>query len=137
MLFEFLHNINNITQSDHFLLTVAVKNYIQPKLYTCALCPADENLRARKGCRGELPQKIDGFVTEKCPGNYLFKIDYVLEYYRRWKNCATFDEQPAKLIDICYFIDNKLEAEKERLQKEADRRQRLRGKYGHRAKRRC
>ena len=134
-LYEYLHNLNHLTRSEHFFLTVAVENYIQPRRYTCSLCMDEPSYRARKGCHGELAQRVGKFKTQKCPGNYLLNIDYLLEWYTRWKRCADFRDEPAKLIDIFYFIDNRVEAEKERLRKEAERRQKTRGlARGHNAK---
>lgn len=126
LLFEFLHNLNNITPVEHFKLTVAVENYIKP-IYSCAKCPKDDLLRQRKGCRGEVPQRVGEFKVDRCPGNHLQSIDFLLDYYMRWKRGADFSDQPAKLIDIMYFIDNRVEKHKEFLQKEAEKKQKMRG----------
>ena len=134
-LYEHLYCLNNITTTEHFYLSVAVENYLQPKRYTCSLCRDEPNYRARKGCEGGIQQKVGGFKTPKCPGNYLLGIDYLLEWYQRWKRCADFGDESAKLIDIFYYIDNRVEAEKRRLQKEAESRQRVRGlARGHKAR---
>ena len=127
MLYEFLHNLNHITNVEYFYLTVAVSNYINPKLYTCRLCPADEALRARKGCRGEISQRVGSFRVDRCPGNHLKNIDFLLDFYVKWKRTGDFAEHPAKLIDSCHYIDNRIEKHKEFLQKEADRKQKTKG----------
>ena len=136
-LYEYVHNLNNLTNVEYFKLTVAVENYIQPRLYTCSLCPKDDALRVRKGCRGEIKRKVEGFVVDRCPGNHLQSIEHLLDLYMRWKRSGSFVDQPAKLVDVCYFIDNKIEAHKERLHKEAERKAKARGiKHGHSSNRR-
>ena len=118
------------------MLTVAVENYITPR-YACHRCPANEALRVSKGCKGEVKQKVGDFSVDRCPGNYLHSIDYLLDLYMRWKRCGDFSEQPAKVVDICYFIDDRIEKHKEFLRKEADRKAKARGvARGHSPKRR-
>ena len=131
-LYEFLHNLNNLNDAEYFYLTVAVQNYIQPKLYTCSLCPKDNKLRAIKGCWGNVKKKVGQFKVNTCPGNHLQNIDYLLDYYVRWKRGGGLEDQPAKLVDILYFIDNRIEAHKESLHKEAERKAKARGvRRGH------
>ena len=109
------------------MLTVATENYINPRRFTCSLCPKDDALRIRKGCRGELSQKVGEFKVDRCPGNHLKSIDFLVDLYMRWKRCGDFSEQPAKLVDVCYFIDNRIEKHKEFLHKEAERKAKAKG----------
>lgn len=124
MLFQFIYSISHVSKSEHFYLTIGIENYIQPKLYTCSLCFDDKFHRQRKGCQGEFKQKVRGFTTGRCPGNYLHNIDYLLELYSRWKRSTSFEDEPAKLIDIFYFIDNRIEEHKEKLRKDQERKSR-------------
>lgn len=110
-----------MSSTELFHLTIAIENYIQPKLYTCDLCPNIATYRLRKACEGGgIRQKIGQFYTQKCPGNYFKNLDYLLEWYTRWKRLSSLDDSPAKLIDIFYFIDNRLEEFKEKKQKELE-----------------
>lgn len=126
-MYQFTYSINYVTISEHFYLTLGIENYIQPKLYTCSLCFDDKLHRERKGCRGEFKQKVRQFTTDRCPGNYIHNIDYLVELYQRWKRCTSFDDEPAKLIDIFYFIDNRIEEHKEKLRKDQERKAKTRG----------
>ena len=112
---------------------MAIENYIAPR-YTCRTCPQDDLLRVSKGCRGGRKQKIGDFSVDRCPGNYLQSIDYLLDLYMRWKRCSDFSDQPAKLVDIMYFIDDRVEKHKEFLRKEAERKNKARGMHGNRSK---
>ena len=54
-------------------------------------------------------------------------VDFLLDLYVRWKRCADFLDQPAKLVDAMYFIDNRVEKHKEFLRKEAEKKHKMRG----------